>query len=74
MSLSQSQTQKGYNVSKKIELNLTLQEIKTLMDALEKVEIGYCSPLFDKLDEKYDMNVEAGEMTELDYLEKIGRA
>ena len=45
-------------MSKKIELNLTLQEIKTLLDSLAKLEIGYCSPLFDKLDEKYDMNVE----------------
>ena len=39
-------------MSKKIELNLTLQEIKTLLDSLAKLEIGYCSPLFDKLDEK----------------------
>lgn len=45
-------------MSKKIELNLTLEEIKTLMDALAKTEIGFCSPLFDKLDEKYDMNFE----------------
>ena len=60
-------------MSKKIEINLTLEEIKTLMDALAKVEIGYCSPLFDKLDEKYDMNVEPKEMTELDYLEKTGK-
>ena len=60
-------------MSKKIELNLTLKEIKTLMDALAKTEIGFCSPLFDKLDEKYDMNVEPEEMTELDYLEKMGR-
>ena len=60
-------------MSKKIELNLTLQEIKTLLDSLAKLEIGYCSPLFDKLDEKYDMNVEPEEMTELDYLEKTGK-
>ena len=43
------------------------------MDSLAKLEIGYCSPLFDKLDEKYDMNVEPEEMTELDYLEKTGK-
>ena len=72
ISYHNNQKQKGYNVSKKIELNLTLQEVKTLMDALAKTEIGFFSPLFDKLDEKYDMNVEPEEMTELDYLEKIG--
>lgn len=72
MNLSQSQTQKGYNVSKKIEINLTLEEIKTLMDALAKVEIGYFSPLFDKLDEIYDMNVEPHQLTREEWNEKYG--
>lgn len=61
-------------MSKKIDVRLTMEEIKTLMDALSEQRKDYFSPLFDKLDEIYDMNLEpTGEMTELDYLEKIGK-
>ena len=59
-------------MSKKIAVLLTVEEIKTLIDALSVDPKNYLGNLFNKLDEIHDLNQEPHELTREEWHEKYG--